>query len=102
MIFEYIYLVHNNVRHIQKGLVFKNFIMKRYSMPFIYGKKNVNVSYIALLEGLGLDIFSFKQNIRSQRFRIRTQKITSNGGSTIDVQYKTTKAHADFANLRNI
>lgn len=67
-------------------------------------EKNVNVSYIAILEGLGLDIFSFKQNIRSQRFRIhvRTQKITSNGDSTIDVQYKTTKAHADFANLRNI
>lgn len=49
-------------------------------------EKKVNVSYIAILEGLGLDIFSFKQNIRSQRFRIRTQKIASNGDSTIDVQ----------------
>lgn len=81
---------------------FQHFYYEKIQHAIHIWKKNVNVFYISILEGLGLDIFSFKQNIRSQRFCIRTQKITSNGDSTIDVQYKTTKAHANFANLRNI
>lgn len=82
--------------------LFSTFLLWKDTACHSYMEKNVNVFYIANLEGLGLDIFSFKQNIRSQRFCIRTQKITSNGDSTTDVQYKTTKAHANFANLRNI